>query len=1640
MDWYRDDARLSEALTRMMFFEDFIQGARILEVGPPSQSLASFLLELGAKKVVCALEDESQVDPLRATIDVPAVDFRAIRRGQLPGDDGAFDLVLDFTLPAALARGDTFRLTDVSRVLDEDGFAIASLRNPDILGLPGLYGQLLKKADDVPYPERLTFRGFGELLQENFDNIDVYFQSVLLGCFFGSFDADPKEEGISPHTGLMGEEPEPASHYLFTFGNQVPEIEDISLVQLPLDGLLRVRTERDEAKTHLLTEQLAESERKNKEQQNATHKLAKAAEALREEHQALKEKTSLMESSLVEVKSAYRQEKEEANKGQGELAGELSAALLQIAQQERTLVDFGQRVPLLRNHVDELVAQLKERLEERDELMIILEQSQVAMVARDAQLAAVHNAFDDVKLDLEERNVTLQGAVSTSEQQRAAIDGWRTTLAASNDEIAELKEALQKSTVDLERLDLVAKQRLAMVAQELERTREAFAAHKQQALENKEAQQSVAEALQEAKQEQQRLNNEIDDERKRANEAESAWDESEERTETSAANENELQQALSADAGKRDLLVQELQEKSNLVDVLEASAEHHESQLQKLAQGVQDLVADREGLERSKEAAEKAVLRITQVAKEKEAELSSELDAAHKNLAMKEALFAELQEKSSEAQQHLVDGRSKDASQISSLQQERDELLKDLLSQKESGKGAKATLEQRSKELGKSRDAFSEVAAQRDTLQHVLAQRDREIIEIKGEIDLCYSEVERLEGEVAQGTAKQADLEDKNEKARKDFSQQKTEFESLSSQSGELNAKWQEAKQSFEEELSEHLLTRKALGDVTLSLEQMEAETKSVHEQWAESTEKLELAQEDVERLIRERQEAHLVKDQVLLLQETLAEAQQTLVQERARGDLNSQHLQEAQATLDDEKTRSTLFESQLREAQQQWSSERAATEQVLRAGQARIEEHASSLAAEKGNMSALQEEITTLCTEAAQAKVEFLSLEGAVREAQEARETLKGALAESEKAANENQEDWQAKEQNLVANVEQAEQACNSLASELAQERERTSSARDEWNQKLLQMADQRSESDRLLDEEKSAKSAALEEVGALSTELEETKERLGNEHQKLVNNLHEMEQSLLQTMGRYREEAEGQTKKLEEESFTFAEMAEQAEAEIARQHVLLADAQKERDAAQESMKFERAKQQEAALFLVAERDGLQKAYNGMHKRLQESEAQLDAKSASESDFENALASIRQERDANATALQDHVAEIQSLKQKLDDEQISTQQMELRSCTLEDKKIELEKISHKADDALEEMQKEVEEMRKDREARMGELEARTLALAASEENTRAAEETISRERAEHLQVEKNLRSALEEADVAQELNAKTTTLLEEQQKVTSEFHERLASVERERKAAEEHLRDQLEEQKKENTTLVEQATDAEILKQDAENFAKDAEAWATEKAGLQERLQSALDDSANFEKQKNALVLQLADAELADPADDEELARLAENQAKLEQELSSQREKSVEAEQSAIALQDQLEKKEDAFLEIKSAQANLEEEKAALQKEMQEMQDDREREELELKRAEISHEESSKATDDDDKWKGKMKALREALTQSELKTASMEWQMLQNQEQVSPNDDVQNLQKRLAAKEEEILDKAERINRLTERLVRLEN
>ncbi len=348
---------LLQQLPRFLFLEETLEGRRVLEVGATSFALAEVLIALGAKRVVCAVDDD-HVETLREAGAPRGVDVRRVRDGVLPGDDGAFDLVIDFTLPQALAGPDAERDAEIARLLSEDGFALTA-----VAGDPAT-----AQSPVLPVPDAgrgLGYRDLAERLHDMFDVVEVYFQSLLVGYLFGSFDADPGDDGVAPHTGLMGDEAEPASYYLFAFGNAVPVIDDVSLVQVPVGSL------------------------------PAPVRVAAPAAA--------------------PVPSTS--------------PAELDALREALSERDEVIASLAERVPVLRDNIQRLFSALAEEQRTEEVLRIQLDELVRAGAAKDAQVAALADQVAELSVHQheqgahdDERLMQLERALHQSDQRVAELE------------------------------------------------------------------------------------------------------------------------------------------------------------------------------------------------------------------------------------------------------------------------------------------------------------------------------------------------------------------------------------------------------------------------------------------------------------------------------------------------------------------------------------------------------------------------------------------------------------------------------------------------------------------------------------------------------------------------------------------------------------------------------------------------------------------------------------------------------------------------------------------------------------------------------------------------------------------------------------------------------------------------------------------------------------------------------------------------------------------------------------------------------------------------------------------------------------------------------------------------------------------
>jgi chromosome segregation ATPase/SAM-dependent methyltransferase len=433
---------LPQELSRFLFLEETIAGRRILEVGATSGVLAEFLIELGAARVVCAMNDPAIVQECKTRNATRKIDFRYIDSDALPGDDGAFDLVVDFSLSAALAQGEQFRLTDINRVLSTDGYALSVIENDELANLPAV----LPAADE----ERISYRAFAEALHESFEVVQVYFQSLLLGYFFGAFDLQPEGDGIAPHTGLMQDEPEPASYYFFAFGNAVPVIEDVSLVQLPLSRLLQdlsLALPGNDTQTRSLQE--AAEKREQELLADADAREAAAREDAAQEKQA----RLAVEVTLAEKEQAFSQERVVFTEKEAEFRSA-------IQTHETSLAQMAEQIPTLHTEVSQLSDVLRNQSGLNEEKQVQLEQAHQALSSRDAQIDELQTQLGEEKTQNQELTLSNRRdadliaereswlTASRSENDRLEIE-----VAKQTDQNENLRQTIEKTIIELARKD-----------------------------------------------------------------------------------------------------------------------------------------------------------------------------------------------------------------------------------------------------------------------------------------------------------------------------------------------------------------------------------------------------------------------------------------------------------------------------------------------------------------------------------------------------------------------------------------------------------------------------------------------------------------------------------------------------------------------------------------------------------------------------------------------------------------------------------------------------------------------------------------------------------------------------------------------------------------------------------------------------------------------------------------------------------------------------------------------------------------------------------------------------------------------------------------------------------------------------------
>ena len=779
---YVEGARLPEQLSRLIFLEGMIEGRRVLEVGARSPAVARFLLEQGATRVVCAVDDRDLLERLRDDNELDRVDFRAVRpaggsrppgiaqASVLPGDDGAFDLVIDFTLPEALAAGVSERLTDIKRLLSPEGFAVTALSST-----PRGLGMLLDSS--APQPTRLAYRPLVDALRGTFELAQVYFQSLMLGYLFGSFDIEGGDDGIAPQTTLMDDGAEPAGAYVFAFGNAIPVIEDVCLVQVPFDALLDAVLARRPATTSMLRTSLEDK-------------------PLRQQESALAFGDRTEHGANVGA-NADRDDCSFSDDDDGvDIAAELVARDLRIAvlEEQLRLVEGQDDDGVSSDDVGELVTGLARRLDEAVARALVSEQQVGVREVELVRALAVRDELRQQRDDLAEQLVEVDG--ERGELQRGRRD-LEEALLLLNLRVVELEDSaiatdVQRSALQIELLELQTLREHERLRQHAERDMLEAAIAENSAVVT-ELQDALAEAgivvdgralfghraigsaaadhtdtvasrvrasLQErlgavndradaAEAHAATLTLQLEAALKDLDDARAAIDERAAAVEVARAAGDEAARATDA----VDELQAALQLAANALDDAQQALSRRTDDAQRLATAVQRLVSERATIKRQlAEACAAAATQLEQV----------QLQAAHdvgNAIARANGSVAE----ATELRLALDDVRAAfDAAQVAATaEQERLAAQHtELKAQLEQRRGHdQRQLEEARRQLDDSRGGLLDLTAQRDVLQQALAARERELAAVVVDLATARTGIEQLEAQVATRAQQHADVE-----------------------------------------------------------------------------------------------------------------------------------------------------------------------------------------------------------------------------------------------------------------------------------------------------------------------------------------------------------------------------------------------------------------------------------------------------------------------------------------------------------------------------------------------------------------------------------------------------------------------------------------------------------------------------------------------------------------------------------------------------------------------------------------------------------------------------------------------------------------------------------------------------------------
>lgn len=465
--------RWYDAAPKHLLFEPLVEGKRVLEIDCGAGH-GSRLLARSAREVIglCATEDELRA--ARAEAPHPRA-FQPMTPGDLPFVDGTFDVVLALRGPDAFGGLDILA-AEAHRLLKPSGFFCVASPNPGKRSLP----DALQK---TPPPKRSV--GFYELqrrLKSRFGQVKMLAQSPFFG--FAFVDYSPEDlDAFSLDTSLLAEGSEDPTSFLALCGKlRLPSV-NFSLVQLPLEELVRLAVARAEtpAAPALPAADPAEISRLKAQRQALLRAKSeweeKAQDAIRQLRRLKARGAGAAPDPGAEAERAALQEQlQEAQRriqgAQTELDGFKEREQKQLAERlrlERSLIEFMGRA-------NEQSKELKEKEERVGELLTKV--VRITNMERELKKQITEGRFTEKNLQtsLERREEELRDAErrleKSIEEQRAQNEALRQrvdSLEAQNEALTRELTALRAQEVQLR--EEAARDAVSSQAEALEQTR-----------------------------------------------------------------------------------------------------------------------------------------------------------------------------------------------------------------------------------------------------------------------------------------------------------------------------------------------------------------------------------------------------------------------------------------------------------------------------------------------------------------------------------------------------------------------------------------------------------------------------------------------------------------------------------------------------------------------------------------------------------------------------------------------------------------------------------------------------------------------------------------------------------------------------------------------------------------------------------------------------------------------------------------------------------------------------------------------------------------------------------------------------------------------------------------------------------------